>query len=238
MAEVLAAAAAAGRESELAGEQAAVAAFRSARLADDVPAQTEPVRRFAGALTVKIAAAAAVILTAGGVAVAAVSGNLPGQQEDSKPVVATTSATTTQGSSQARSGGKRGGESGEAQPPKKDDDKNTPSPSLEGLCTAALTGNKAEHGNALDNPAFGALIAAAGGKEQVPAFCENLLATKKQNAPASDEQGKGNGSAKDNAPGPPDNRGQQKKSETTTHTGNGNGPNSQQPQGNEKKPGH
>ena len=53
----------------------------------------------------------------------------------------------------------------------------TPSPSLIGLCTAYLAGAGAEHGNALQNPAFTALITAAGGPDKVDAYCTGLGVT-------------------------------------------------------------
>jgi hypothetical protein len=53
----------------------------------------------------------------------------------------------------------------------------TPSPSLHGLCTAFLAGAGAEHGKALDSPAFTALITAAEDKDAVESFCTTLLAT-------------------------------------------------------------
>jgi hypothetical protein len=71
----LAAAAAPAHEDELAGEEAAVAAFRRARLAS--PSRRRPM--FARLLTVKAAVALGLATTAiGGVALAAASGTLPG----------------------------------------------------------------------------------------------------------------------------------------------------------------
>ena len=179
--DLLAAAAAPARDRELAGEQAAMAAFRDARLA------TAPQRRrpwmlktaLANLLSVKIAAAAAA--AAGGIALAATTGTLPGQQSE-KPapagtsVVATTSTTTTEKSKT---------------PDKKPENSASPSPSLKGLCQAYTAGAGAEHGKAHENPAFSALITAAGGADRVPAFCADLL---------GDEPGK-----PDNAPGKSDN---------------------------------
>jgi hypothetical protein len=40
-----------------------------------------------------------------------------------------------------------------------------------GLCRAYNSGNKAEHGQALESPAFAALVTAAGGVDNVAAFC-------------------------------------------------------------------
>jgi hypothetical protein len=53
----------------------------------------------------------------------------------------------------------------------------TPSPSLRGLCTAYLAGATSNPGKAASNPAFTALITAAGGVENVAAFCAALIPT-------------------------------------------------------------
>jgi hypothetical protein len=167
LSDLLAAAAAPARDRELAGEQVAVAAFRDARLA------TAPQRRrprmlkiaLANLLSVKIAGAAA--LTAGGIALAAAAGTLPGQhrEEPTTPVntdVVGTTSVTGPATSKAQE--------------KKPDDNPSPSPSLSGLCQAYTAGAGSEHGKAHDNPAFSALVTAAGGADQVPAFCADLLA--------------------------------------------------------------
>jgi hypothetical protein len=52
----------------------------------------------------------------------------------------------------------------------------TPNPSLVGLCRAYGAGVATSHGKALDNPAFTVLITAAGGKDNVAAFCTGILA--------------------------------------------------------------
>ena len=53
----------------------------------------------------------------------------------------------------------------------------SPSPSMVGLCHAVDAGNKDDHGKALENPAFTALVTAAGGKDKVDLFCATLLAS-------------------------------------------------------------
>ncbi|GAB2810482.1 hypothetical protein [Lentzea nigeriaca] len=169
LSEVLAAASAPARDRELTGEQAALAAFRAARLA------TAPQRRrprmlkiaLANVLTVKIAAVTAA--AAGGIALAAATGTLPGQRhEEPSPaadtnVVATTSVTTKDKPNS---------------PDKKPDNSASPSPSLKGLCQAYTAGAGSEHGKAHENPAFSALITAAGGADKVPAFCADQLGEK------------------------------------------------------------
>jgi hypothetical protein len=54
--------------------------------------------------------------------------------------------------------------------------KASPSPSLVGLCRAYHAGAGDNPGKALENPAFRALIDAAGGKDKVTAYCTTLLA--------------------------------------------------------------
>ena len=60
-----------------------------------------------------------------------------------------------------------------------------PSPSLVGLCRAYAAGVADNPGKALDNPAFGALIAAARGKANVEAFCAPALKKRSTNAPTA-----------------------------------------------------
>jgi hypothetical protein len=50
----------------------------------------------------------------------------------------------------------------------------SPSPSLRGLCIAYLA-NEITGGKRMDNPAFGALVTAAGGKDKITTYCLTLL---------------------------------------------------------------
>jgi hypothetical protein len=102
-------------------------------------------------LSLKATAVAVLAAGAGGVAVAASTGVLP------NPVNPHSSTTHSQAP------GKGGAAS--------------PSPSVVGLCTAYRSGAGADHGNALESPAFQALITAAGGKDLVDAFCTGILGT-------------------------------------------------------------
>jgi hypothetical protein len=52
----------------------------------------------------------------------------------------------------------------------------SPSPSLRGLCIAYLA-NEITGGKRMDNPAFGALVTAAGGKNKITIYCLTLLRT-------------------------------------------------------------
>src|SRR5918992_1805273 len=90
----LAAAAGPARDDELAGEEAAVTAFRAARGA----ARTRRRLRIAQVLTVKAAVALGLTATAaGGVALAAGTGALPGPLGDRQPAVERTSSNPATG---------------------------------------------------------------------------------------------------------------------------------------------
>ncbi|HEX8867446.1 MAG TPA: hypothetical protein VF821_17440, partial [Lentzea sp.] len=185
LSDLLAAASAPARHHELAGEEAAVAAFRTARLAT-APQRRRP--RMLSLLSVKIAATAAA--AAGGIALAAAAGALPGQhREDPAPTADTnviTTSSTTAASKQKPAEGKP-------------DTNPSPSPSLKGLCQAWTSGAGADHGKAHENPAFSALITAAGGADKVPAFCADLPEDKPGNTKPGDAPGKSG-----EAPGKPD----------------------------------
>lgn len=126
-------------------------------------------------VTVKAAAVAIGAMAAGGVAFAAATGNLPSQ--DSPVVPATTSGSTTAPGenpdknlpNKPDNSLKPGSDKSD-----KDNNANNPSPSLHGLCQAYSAGPAAEHGKRLENPAFGALIDAAGGRDKVPGFCATV----------------------------------------------------------------
>jgi hypothetical protein len=74
-------------------------------------------------------------------------------------------------------------------------------PDLEGLCRAYLAGKGSEQGRKLGATAFEALARAAGGPDQVDAYCQDLLPgaakpEKEKNPPSNDqgqEQGQGQG---------------------------------------------
>jgi hypothetical protein len=170
LADLLAAAAAPAEGRELAGEQATMAAFRAAR----PHIVYEPGRRsmvkstLARVLTVKaIAAAIAISAVGGGVALAAGSGALPtgGGSSHSKA----SEHATARPSAEAKAEGEHGNAA--------------PSPSLVGLCRAYAAGVQDNPGKALENPAFGALIGAAGGKDKVSDYCTTVLKDEPGGAP-------------------------------------------------------
>ncbi|AEH08087.1 MULTISPECIES: hypothetical protein [Protofrankia] len=164
LAGLLAAVAAPARADELAGEEAAVAAFREARLVPVNQLRREPMIKIALAklLTVKIAVAAVAATTVGGVAVAASTGALssPGEHEAAAGI-------TTSASAQAADPSAHVPDAGAIAPA-----------ALPALChtyTAAAAEHPDRSGKALDEPTFSPLIAAAGGKGKVAAYCGEIL---------------------------------------------------------------
>jgi hypothetical protein len=135
-------------------------------------------------LTVKAAAVVA-LAAAGGVAVAATTGTLPTTLTGSEHSTSGVSAASSHqaGRPSARPSASENGKGRDGDKDGKEHDgqgpegaNGSPSPSLVGLCHAVDAGNKDDHGKALENPAFTALITAAGGKDKVDAFCATLLA--------------------------------------------------------------
>jgi hypothetical protein len=66
-----------------------------------------------------------------------------------------------------------GSESDSGEP--ESDSAGTPTPSLQGLCTAYQAGATSNPGKAIDNPAFSVLVAAAGGTDKVADYCDELI---------------------------------------------------------------
>jgi hypothetical protein len=166
---VLRAAAAPAHAEELAGEDTAVAAFRSAALAP-VPGRPSALRRtLTKALVVKGVLALA-IAGSTGVVLAASEGALPvpwSDRQDEAPVNSTTTVPPT--------APKPGNPDPNAPAGGADDGKQhaaTPDPSITGLCDAYTSGGEKD----LDNPAFGALADAAGGRDRIPEYCETVEA--------------------------------------------------------------
>lgn len=170
LASLLAAAAPApaAHQRELAGEARAVLAFRTALLK---PA-SQPRRPSMSAtklLAVK-AVLAAVGVTGGGVALAAATGHLPsnltGTSAAARPAASASASPAANGKPASHPAA-------------------SPSPSLRGLCRAYTAHVGSSPGKALDNPAFSALVTAAGGKDHAAAYCATLLATSPGNKPTS-----------------------------------------------------
>ncbi|SBW18843.1 hypothetical protein FDG2_0851 [Candidatus Protofrankia californiensis] len=164
LADLLAAVAAPARADELAGEEAAVAAFREAHLVPVAQLRRKPMIKTALAklLTVKIAVAAVAATAVGGVTVAASTGVLssPGEHEAAAGVTTSASAQATDPFAHVPAAG-------------------TVAPaSLPALCHA-YTDAAAHHpdkpGKTLDDPAFPLLITAAGGRDKVTTYCGEIL---------------------------------------------------------------
>jgi len=118
---------------------------------------------------------AAVGLTGGGVALAAATGHMP--------AVAGGNSSAASSAAHATASHSAGGQS--ANHPAA-----TPSPSLRGLCQAYTAHAADNPGKSLSNPAFTALITAAGGQANVSGFCAKTLAAKPGNAPTAHRTGK------------------------------------------------
>ncbi len=169
--QLLAAAAGPGTASELAGETAAVAAFVDAPRASLLP--SAPSRRpsmLSTALSKILAAKAlaAVVLLAGatgGVALAATVSDAPSSPSDDQSSVTSTPTATPAPSDDPESEGE-GKPDPTASP--------SPQPSLAGLCKAWAAGATDNHGKAAENPAFGALLEAAGSSDEVSRYCADL----------------------------------------------------------------
>jgi hypothetical protein len=181
LAALLAAAAAqAAAHDDLVGEEAAVTAFREARLtpAHQLRSQSMIKTAVAKLLTLKLAAAALTVTAAGGVALAAGTGHLPHSLGGSAPTAQPTpghEAGTPHTSKAAAAHGK--------------DHSASPSPSLIGLCHAYQAGAGHNPGKALDNPAFTHLITVAGGRDKVAAYCTDLLKSRPGKARGSHPTG-------------------------------------------------
>lgn len=176
---LLAAAAAPGYIDETAGEEAAVVAFRRARHEPHEVGRHRPTiaSRAARLLGVK-AAALALAVGATGVALAAGTGVLPNPLDANSRTVdsgSTLKGRTNPSGTDSRGTGSASTAAASAVP--------MPDPSLVGLCHAYVAEVAANPGKALDNPAFTALITAAGGAEHVAVFCAGLLS---ENGASSD----------------------------------------------------
>jgi hypothetical protein len=185
LAELLAAATYPPSRGELTGEEAAVTAFRAARLASTPESRRKPMLKTALA---KLATAkVAIVLAAvggGGVALAAGSGHLPGATTDHHA----SDRPTGSASGSAHASGGHGSPSAAAHSSaaaaesaaadRSATPNGSPSPNLRGLCTAFNAGVGDNPGKALDDPAFTVLITTAGGKDKVADFCTGLLATR------------------------------------------------------------
>jgi hypothetical protein len=175
LARLLTAAASPARPGELASEDACLAGYRSVRAATVARPRAGGRLRTAVSrlLTLKVGVAALATTVGVGTALAAASSVLPPElpPRGGGPVVSAPAvpvpATSRPSKAPARV---------PTVPPATPAPTVTPSaPSLAGQCRAYTAGNKAERGKALDNPTFARLVAAAGGKDKVDAYCAEVL---------------------------------------------------------------
>jgi hypothetical protein len=167
---VLDAARAPGTPRELAREETEVARFHRVRLAAATPRRDDmqTTRSARAGLKAMVASAGAVVLMSTGVAFAA-SGHAPWSSAGSP----SQAGDHTHAADDPSTGETEGPESAPT-----DGTDATMSPNehaFPGLCRAYASGNKTEHGKALESPAFVALVTAAGGADQVTAYCASLV---------------------------------------------------------------
>ncbi|MFF0374744.1 hypothetical protein [Actinoplanes missouriensis] len=181
VAEVLSAAKAPATERELAGEAAAMAAFRSA-VAAPAAARGRPMLRF---LSFKVAAAAfATTATVGGVAVAASTGSLPSPifaSSSAKPSPSSPSPSPSSPSPSSLSPSSSSPSSPRAFSPRPKVSPSTKPPSsakpradLAGLCREFDGRDRDGRSRALNDDRFGELIERAGRRERVERFCSEF----------------------------------------------------------------
>jgi hypothetical protein len=218
VAELLAAATAAPTHGELAGQAAALAELRAVTRARRAPAQLRraarpPRRRWAGLAAVALVGA----LVTGGAAVAATGQLLEPVRDVTRSILDTVGGTKSAAPTApgppasapaTRAAGPGGG--GQGPPPTAAADRGRgttgaapgANPDLEGLCRAYLAGKGSEQGRRLGATAFEALARAAGGPDQVDAYCQDLLpgAAKPKKNPPSDDQGQEQGQGQGGPP--------------------------------------
>ena len=172
LADLLAAAAAPARADELAGERAAMTAFRMAhRVPTTQPRSRSMIKTAIGKILTAKAAAVLAATAIGGVAVAASTGNLPTQRDADAAAQSSQRAEPSLPTQASHATGRpsTAGTSG--------DHSAAPSPSLVGLCVAFSAAAGDNPGKAMENPAFTALFTAAGAKDKAAAYCTKLLAS-------------------------------------------------------------
>ena len=115
----------------------------------------------------------AIAVASGGIALAAVeSSNQPADPGRTLPSTAASQAQLHAGGVLAGHPSKSAVSGAHGRPQGK------PSPNLNGLCHAWLAGAGSRHGKARSNPAFTALITAAGGSASVDGYCMTVVAAK------------------------------------------------------------
>lgn len=188
----LAAAGGPAQPGELGREDAAAAAFQRTATVPSPHAATVvvPAPRRGGRAAVRavVATGAVVALATGGFALAGSADlphipGLPGQASDratesvaKEPRPSAASSTSaTAGDEASETGGAGTSGSGTPQSPTTSPGTPSPTPSFEGLCRAFQATDRSATGSSLDSAAFAALVAEAGGAEQVAAYCVDLI---------------------------------------------------------------
>jgi hypothetical protein len=167
---LLAAAASPAAAHELTAEPAVLAEFRAASLRPVNPSRRPSMLKttVAKLLAAKLLTASAVATAAvGGMSVAAATGSLPAPLQD-----AAHSTFNAPAHGHGHGHGKPNPLPGKTDEP---GSSASPSPSLKGLCTAYQAGATDNNGNAIHNPAFQALVTAAGGTSKLTAYCTKLI---------------------------------------------------------------
>jgi hypothetical protein len=203
------------RPEELAGRQAAVAAFVRA-VRDPVPAPGRVGRRslalLSRAAVVKVVIGLAVLLC-GSAALAAGTGNLPdGVQHGAHELFAPLGVPVPDGNDR-HTGGSVGGGGTPSTNPAAPTGSGSPltDPAALGLCRAWAVAGKDDHGKGLDPAATQALARAAGGTDKIAGFCGKLLG----GAPGSAPPAPGPAASPPAHPGPP--------TDKPSHSPNGKG---------------
>src|SRR5215212_3258757 len=160
---------------ELAGEHAAVDLFARARLMSSTTPprdETSVTRSARTGLKAAVAAAAAVGLLSTGAAFAA-SGHAPWSKPSAAPASSTQTTDTADPSDPTQPTDPGDPSSGPSEDSSQNSSQGTGpnAHAFGGLCRAYTSGNKAEQGQALESPAFAALVAAAGGADNVATYC-------------------------------------------------------------------
>ncbi|MEV4825512.1 hypothetical protein [Micromonospora sp. NPDC049274] len=188
LAGLLAAAAGPVRPAELAGEEAALAAFRAARVAAPAPSVARRPRRrrlTTGALA--WIGALAATATAGAAFAAAGLDRAPDPlppAPSSAPPTGSGPAATPSTPSAPSAPPTRSTPSGPPSSAGTPSAGSTPNGQLHGLCRAWLAKKPEQREKALRTPAFQRLVTAAGGVPAVEAYCQRLVPEAKPSAPA------------------------------------------------------
>ncbi|MEU4773305.1 hypothetical protein, partial [Micromonospora sp. NPDC023644] len=177
VASLLTAVRAAPHASELAGEEAAVRAYRLARAGDPLGLPERRRRPALAGFGVRAALAGAALALTGGVALAATGGALPYPLGGPAPTTAAPLPAPTTGASPTAAPDPPSAPTGGA------DGRPEPDAAVRELCRAYREDAGDEPGGVLDDAAFGRLIHAAGGRKEVAGYCERVLAAPEPTSP-------------------------------------------------------